>query len=234
MPIKIYQAPKPDEVHIWSACLLDTKLDINYFSSFLSIDEKKRANCFRFLRDQERFIISRSVLRNILAGYLGEAPQSIEIMYGFWGKPHLQKEKALHFNLSHSGDYVLYAITRDYEVGIDLEYINPDLELDEIALMILSPKELNYWKTVKPEEKVNVFFKLWVCKEALVKSSGKGWFNNEHAIALEKLKEFKTRKRNNKLERVTYPYYFEIFPNHASALFVEGPPLYPLHYNWAS
>ena len=228
---KLIPSLKSDEVHIWSACFSDNEKDINYLSSLLSEDEHQRANRFRFPKDQKSFTISRGILRCLLGRYLGQAPQSIEIMYGLGGKPCVLAEKSLHFNLSHSRDHALYAVTRGYEVGIDLEYINENLELDDMALSILSAKELDYWRTVKPEEKVDVFFKLWVTKEAFLKTSGKGWLNNQQAIPLEGLDVLKKENRKNTLnERMTSPYLFESIPGYASALYIEGPPLRPLHF----
>lgn len=226
---------KFDEVHIWSACLPDNERDIPHFVSLLSEDECQKADNFRFPKDQNSFIISRGILRSLLAVYLGEEPQNIEIMYGLWGKPCVLAEKSLHFNLSHSREYVLYAITCGYEVGIDLEYIDRHLELDDIALNILSPQELEYWKIIKQEEKANTFFKFWVCKEAFLKASGKGWLNDKHIIPLESLEALKEGDRNNNQnERMASPCFFEDIPGYASALFIEGPSLRFLHYTWNS
>ena len=43
------------EVHIWLASLLEAKIDVAYFASLLSEDERERANSFRFSRDQEQY-----------------------------------------------------------------------------------------------------------------------------------------------------------------------------------
>ncbi|MBL8676173.1 MAG: 4'-phosphopantetheinyl transferase superfamily protein [Alphaproteobacteria bacterium] len=85
---------------------------------------------------------------------------------------------------------------------------------------LLSAKELNYWRTVKPEEKADTFFKLWVCKEAFLKASEKGWFNDQQTIPLEGLEVLKKDNRNPNLKkRVTFPYFFESIPGYASALY---------------
>ena len=225
---------KLEEVHVWSACLPDNERDINYFASLLSEDECQKADSFRFPKDQNSFIISRGILRSLLAMYLGEEPQNLEIMYGLWGKPCVLTKESIQFNLSHSRDHVLYALTRNYEIGIDLEYIDQHLEVDDMALNILSLQELEYWKTIKSEEKVDTFFKLWVRKEAFLKASGKGWPNDEQMILLEGVDKLEKGQINNGLKRMSSPYLFEVISGYASALFIEGPHLRPLHYTWNS
>lgn len=223
-----------DEVHIWSGCLTENETNLPYFTSLLSQDEQERANCFRFSREQKRYIISRGILRSLLAGYLEELPQKIEILYGFWGKPCLPEEKALSFNLSHSGDYALYAFTHSYEVGIDVEYIDESLELEDMARNVFSATEFSHWKALNGKEKIHSFFKYWALKEALLKASGKGWLECQHALTLTKTTDLKQKLKSDLQEdaKIIYPYYFESIPGYASALFVEGPPLRPLHYIW--
>jgi 4'-phosphopantetheinyl transferase len=230
--LKLVPLLNSDEVHIWSACLPDHAKDVSYFTSILSEDESQKADSFKFFMDQTNFIVSRGILRCLLGSYLGQDPQQIEIIYGLWGKPCLIT-RHLYFNLSHSRNYILYAVTCNYEVGIDLEYIDKTFEIEDMALNILSPHELIYWKNVKPEEKVNTFFKLWVCKEAYLKASGKGWLSDQQEIPLMGLSFLKNDHNPSKVnEKITSPYCFESIPGYASALFIEGPFLRPLHYIW--
>jgi len=234
MNSKEYHPLKLNEVHIWSACLSENESQMPYFASLLSHDEQERASCFRFFRDQKRFTLSRGILRSLLAGYLGEAPQRIEILYGLWGKPCLPKEKALSFNLSHSEDYALYAITQSYEVGIDLEYRDTSLEIEDMARSIFSIAELSHWNALTPEEKTSFFFESWVSKEAFLKASGKGWLESKQEYTQASTNSLKQEQKNDLLENdeILYPYYFESIPGYASALYVEGPPLTILHYVW--
>ncbi|MBP6952678.1 MAG: 4'-phosphopantetheinyl transferase superfamily protein [Alphaproteobacteria bacterium] len=224
---------KSDEVHIWSASLSEAKNDVAYFASLLSKDEHEQANSFRFYKDQKQYTISRGILRSLLAGYLEEAPQTIEIAYGLWRKPYLAQEKFLHFNVSHSRDYALYAFTRSYEVGIDLEHIDTTLDIENIALSIFSPTELNYWNTLSSEHKIDVFFKHWVCKEAFLKASGKGWLENKKELPYTKVWPQKQQQIDNLLKsKITYPYCFKCIPGYSSALFIDGPSLRLLYYVW--
>lgn len=223
---------KDSEVHVWYAYFPENIKNISHFANLLSKDEWQRAESYRFSRDQQYFIISRGILKYLLAYYLKDIPKNIEIMYGLWGKPCVLTAQPLYFNLSHSRDYILYAISRNFEIGVDIEYIDSTINLENIALNVLSSQELAYWKNIKPEDKVNTFFKFWVSKESFLKALGKGWLDTEPIPSLEKkfLDEVSIDYKSNK--KMTFPYCFEIISEYASSLFVNGPFLRPIYYKW--
>lgn len=228
--------PKSDEVHIWLAYFPDNYEKLDYFTSLLSEDEMEKAANFRFLKDQKQWAISRGILRSLLGMYLGLRPRNIEILYGLWGKPRLLDKLSLYFNVSHSKDYVIYALSSKYEVGIDLEYIDPSIDIDTMAPSILSsPQELNYWQTVKKGEKISAFFKLWVCKEAFLKTYGKGWLDRNYNIPNRAIEHLKGEKKRNLSNHKMNPYIFEAIPGYPAALFIKGSDdMITLHYTWNS
>jgi len=224
---KLYSAPM-DEVHIWAASLLDHNKDIDYLKSTLSQDEQQRTSHFKFSKDQNNYIITRGILRCLLSTYLEKPPQSVEFVYGLWGKPCLLEKKVpLHFSVSHSGNYALYAFICQYEVGIDIEYIDKDFEIEDILPTILSPTEQNLWYSVPLEERLQTFFSLWTCKEAYLKAFGKGWLENKTPLSLVNIalsgKNSKAYPPSNSV--TAYPYTFGCIPGYACALFVKGPSL---------
>ncbi len=230
-----------EEAHVWSACLSENENKVLYFTSLLSQDEKEKASQFRFPKDQKRYAISRGILRCLLGKYLREDPEKIEFLYGLWGKPCLPQEKNLFFNLSHSEDYVLYAFTQGYEVGIDIEFIDPNLELEDMARSVFSAEEFFYWDDLSSEGKRNSFFKHWASKEAFLKAGGKGWLETRETPAFFEARAKASDKPKSqqsgrllKNDKVIYPYCFDDIPGYASALFVEGPSLRPLHFTWGS
>lgn len=113
----------PNEIHIWRVALDVTALEMRRLRRTLSADELARAARFHFHRDRRRFIAARGALRNLLAKYLKQAPSALRFSYGPWGKPSLLPPNDLRFNLSHSHDLALYAVS-GREVGIDLERID--------------------------------------------------------------------------------------------------------------
>lgn len=215
-----------EETHIWHVFLLDFISSISYFSSCLSEDEVERANAFKFPADKKKFILGRGLLRYFLGKYLSINPQDIKIVYGLWGKPCLTEKNILYFNISHSGNHALYAFTKHYEVGVDLEYIDKNLILDDLAITIFSSEDLDYWKTLSQCEKTEKFFKYWVYKEAFLKAKGKGWLGGVPSLGLEEISLLRQDARfETPHNEVRYPYFFNCFSGHVSALYVEGPSL---------
>jgi len=76
--------------------------------------------------------------------------------------------------LSHSGDIALIAVTRDCEVGVDIERIRPDVVSDKLSERVFSELELAHLNAVYNSLRVAEFFWLWARKEALVKCKGTG------------------------------------------------------------
>lgn len=137
----------------------------------LSPIEQSRAGRFHFERDRRRFIVARGRLRQLLAERLNTPPERVTIHYGARGKPAVD---GLHFNLSHTGDYALYAFSTDGDVGIDLEALRPMPEADAIAANLFSAAENAEYEHLGPDERTLGFFNCWTRKEAFVKALGDG------------------------------------------------------------
>jgi len=118
---------------------------------------------------------SDRLLRLVLARYLGEAPEEIEIARGAHGKPGLAAEpERLAFNLSHSGDLTLVAVSRGREVGVDVERTRPERDLVALAERALAPEEAVIVRAAAGDERTRVFYELWTRHEARLKCLGVG------------------------------------------------------------
>jgi 4'-phosphopantetheinyl transferase len=166
----------PGEVHVWFASLGQPPQAVQGPASLLSPDERVRGERFRFNHDRQRFISARSFLRMILGEYLGAPPASLVFRYDAQGKPALSGcwTGALEFNLSHSRDGALYALARDRRVGVDLEFVRPLDDLDEMARRVLSEHEQMALGRATPSEKLRLFYEFWTRKEAFIKATGDG------------------------------------------------------------
>jgi len=111
--------------------------------------------------------LARTALRAVLAGYLNRSPDTIEIDHTPLGKPHLAADP-LHFNLSHSRDIALIAVSATAPVGIDLEHPRAFRSPDRLARRFCTARELA--SIENPEQ----LLRLWVRKEAVVKGIGDG------------------------------------------------------------
>ena len=166
-----------DEAHIWRAPLDLAPSQVDHLKSSLSIDERKRADRFVFLKDRRRFIVGRGRLRTILARYLDAQPAQLQFCLGMYGKPSLATvsgEPELRFNLSHSRGLALYAVSRSCEIGIDLERIRTDFDCRHLAERFLSPGENVVLDGIPSNLKHEIFLAYWTCKEAYAKATGLG------------------------------------------------------------
>jgi 4'-phosphopantetheinyl transferase len=162
------------EVHLWQASLDGRPADI--FESFLSPDELERANRFHFLQDRTHFVVARGLLRNLLAAYLGVNCAELRFSYGAKGKPFLLTEgqTPVNFNLSHSHGRAAFAFSRGLELGVDLEYVKDDFDVELIANRFFSRAEVLALRTVTAELRKQAFFTCWTRKEAYIKARGEG------------------------------------------------------------
>lgn len=129
----------------------------------LSEDEKLRAARFRFPADRDRWTIARASLRVILSRCSGIPAAGIRFTLGRHGKPALDGHTGLEFNLAHSGDWAIVAVTRGIPVGIDLERIRPNVNM---AALLQRLGDRN------PPEGQREQFQAWARREAMTKALG--------------------------------------------------------------
>ncbi|MDB6125656.1 MAG: phosphopantetheine-protein transferase [Pedosphaera sp.] len=180
------------EVHVWSATLDRTTDELTHFSSLLSDDERTRANRFHFERDQNRFTVGRGLLRTVLSRYVQKPAHELKFTYSDRGKPTLgglPVNETLHFNLSHSRDFALLAVTRVCPIGVDVEWIRPLSDAEAIAERFFSARESTALKALPVGQKPIGFFNLWTRKEAWLKATGEGISNSLNQVEVSLLPE---------------------------------------------
>jgi 4'-phosphopantetheinyl transferase len=151
-------------VEVWQADLAQPVELVACLEAMLSDDERRRA---ARLASAERWIVARAALRIVLAGHLGAHPSDVEFAAGPHGKPELSGS-ALRFNLSHSGDMALIALTRAAEVGIDVERTSRRSSAVERTLTDAERASLD------DRDRHIALLRLWCRKEALAKAGGGG------------------------------------------------------------
>lgn len=166
------------DVHIWSATLSATSQQEEDAYQLLSPDEHARADRFRFAQHRRRFIMARSNLRQILSFYLNIDPKNICFMYNDHGKPYLESkgQTNLEFSLAHSDDLAAYAIRLNHAIGIDIEIIK-DPSPKGVAERFFSELENKQLSQLSESEYCQAFYRIWVCKEAVIKADGRGLSN---------------------------------------------------------
>ena len=109
------------ELHLWRAWLDSGGWRV---AGDLPAAERDRAAGIERSEARERWVASRWALREVLGLYLEREPAEIELRFGSRGKPMLAGgDGSLRFNLSHSGELALIAVTGEREVGVDIQRI---------------------------------------------------------------------------------------------------------------
>ncbi len=180
-PAKWYASPlepalPASAVHVWRADLGSEAACLRLLERNLSAREWARAARFRFARDRERFIAARGLLREIVALYLNTSARRLSFGYTGHGKPFLAEpgHSGLRFNVSHSLDVVLVAVAYEREVGVDIEHMHADLEVEAIAETVLCTAERRALNRFDGKAKRQAFLRFWTRKEAYIKADGRG------------------------------------------------------------
>ncbi len=166
-----------EEVHVWRGWLDLPQSKIEALEPTLSEDELNRARRFHFAKDRMHFIAARGQLRTILGRYLVREPQTLGFTYNAYGKPSLAgmpEGEGLLFNVSHAGSVALFAITRNLAIGVDVEYIQRQMEWESVAEHFFSPYEVGMLKKVPQNMRHIAFFNCWTRKEAYIKARAMG------------------------------------------------------------
>jgi 4'-phosphopantetheinyl transferase len=166
-----------DEAHIWQMPLEQPPDRVAALARLLSPDETDRAARFHFERDRRRFIVSHAGLRQILRRYLACAPDRLRFDLGAQGKPYLAGQLAdsgVQFNLSHSHELAVLAVTRRRAVGIDVEYVHPPSDMLALAARFFSAAEHAALLSLPDDQRLTGFFNCWTRKEAYLKAIGTG------------------------------------------------------------
>ena len=166
-----------EEVHVWRVAIDGIRQAYEGYWETLAPDEKARAERYHFERDRDRFVLARGVLRMILGRYLNLAPQDVRFSYTEYGKPYLQSESApsdITFNLTHSHKLAVLAVAHARQIGVDLEYVRPDLASESIAKRFFAGNEITALFSQPPQVRTEAFFHCWTRKEAFIKAVGEG------------------------------------------------------------
>ena len=149
-----------------------TSQEYDRWYELMDEEKKARVDRFRFVEDKKRTVAGEMLARKAISKWCNVPAESVAFGKNNYGKP-FAKELAVEFNVSHSGDMVVCAVS-DRPVGIDVEQIRP--MRDSVAKRICSQEELDYWSdpSISEAERLNRFFEIWTAKEAYCKCIGIG------------------------------------------------------------
>lgn len=154
--------------------IVDTTL-LEHYHQLLNEDEIKRLQRLVFNKHQHQFLVARALVRSVLAGYLGlDDPASIAFRSNANGKPELDLDTKLHFNLSHTNGLIAMVVMQQAPVGIDVEYLSRKADIANLAQRYFSVQESEAMLAMPVAKWNERFFDLWTLKEAFLKACGTG------------------------------------------------------------
>lgn len=148
-----------------SLCVME-----NYMPFLHPAKQKKISQLIRY-EDKLRAFIADILIRALLCRKMNVKNDRIYFRFNSFGKPRLEEEYDIHFNISHSGEWVVCAID-SVPIGIDVQKILPvDLS---IAERFFSKEEYRDLMSIDDKDKLHYFYDLWTLKESYVKAIGTG------------------------------------------------------------
>lgn len=168
-----------DVAHVWIFSRRHYLSECEEMSRLISSIENVRAASFRAEGHRRDFIIARALLRVIVGGYCGCHPHEMQFEYGARGKPVLTRKSRrsahIEFNMSHSGDAVLIAVSQDAEVGADIEEVgSATVYSDAIASTCINAQEAPTFAGLTGMDRSLMLLRYWIHKEAYLKATGCG------------------------------------------------------------
>jgi 4'-phosphopantetheinyl transferase len=164
-----------NEIHVWvQRYKLINEDTLLLFKNILSLEEREKLRAKPTNDLKEKFIIGKGSLRYLLQYYSDIPAQYIRFNIGPYGKPSMKHPSELKFNISHSGEMWILGLTKNTEIGIDIELVQNSFSYSLILDMVLSENEKKFFSLLYKKEKDKTFFDIWTKKEALLKAIGVG------------------------------------------------------------
>jgi 4'-phosphopantetheinyl transferase len=166
--------PPADGVHVWWRELhADDRIDPG-FVALLSQAERARAERFGTPLLRARYVAGRATLRLLLGRCLGIDAADVPITRGRRGRPYVERDGAPDFNVSHTRDAAIIALSTRGPVGVDLERGDRSVDAARLARKFATARERAVMAALGDDDVRRRFLRLWTCKEAMSKATGDG------------------------------------------------------------
>ena len=210
-----------ETIHVRSLSLLSCKQQIEQLARYLCPDEREQAARFHFQPDHDRYVAARALLRLQLGALLHRDAKTLLFEYTSYGKPFI-KNCGIEFNLSHSGDWVLFAFSHSAEIGADIEQIRPMPDMPDVARQNFSATEFALWQATPAPDRTQAFYRCWTRKESFIKAIGEGLScpldSFEVAFGLDQPARLTSLKRDEESAAQWWMADLSDFPDYAAAV----------------
>ena len=176
-----------NDIHIWKVKISYDLFEKNINNGYCFINneiknyitEEEYYLCLKFYKtkDKIRSFISKFLLKKLISNYLNLSPNLIFFRYNEYSKPFIVNNinlLSLQFNISHAGEYIVFAFTKSSNIGIDIELYDKEIDKKSLVNAVFSEQEILQWENLSEDEKLYSFYHVWSCKEALLKGIGVG------------------------------------------------------------
>ena len=228
-------ALRTSEVHLWRIDLDQERRNLEAMERNLIGTEIEKSRRFRFGKDREQFILSHGILREVLGTYLKVEPKDVPIASDSRGKPEIiggSKKAELRFNLSHSEGMTLIATAMNRDLGVDVEYAEPDFPVLEVAQRFFTRREAELVASSKGTERSEAFFRIWTRREAYMKATGAGLGSPSASVPFFGGGTSSETVHNFKNGREWTCFDIKLERNYFAALVVEGRDLGLRMFKW--
>jgi 4'-phosphopantetheinyl transferase len=151
---------------------------LSQYLDMLSESERVQQKRFHFEKHRHQYLITRALVRSVLSRYDDSLkPSQWEFSKNNYGKPSISNaalKNPVQFNLSHTDELIVMAVTKEKQIGVDVEYLPRLGKTLDIANHFFSPSEASQLLALPVEQQRNRFFDLWTLKEAYIKACGMG------------------------------------------------------------
>ncbi|MDM5357290.1 4'-phosphopantetheinyl transferase superfamily protein [Peribacillus sp. ACCC06369] len=166
------------------ALKLPINLNENTYEEMLHLLPKQRRLSIHKLQkknDKYRSLFGELLAKWFISDILRKPFQNIHFILDKHGKPNLVGGR-IHFNITHSGDWVVVGIHKD-PIGVDIEEVK-DFNIHEITKSTFSSKEFSYFIKLPKAKQIDIFFKMWTLKESWLKCIGTGFLVSPNTFSI--------------------------------------------------
>lgn len=166
-----------NDIHLWitQAQYIHAKSLLNRYNYLLTEDEALKHKSYKFEIHRHTYLVTRAFIRDILSHYSDTPPRLWQFKAGAHGKPEVVNSQIpLQFNLSHTDDLIICAVTLNHAIGCDVENTRRTCEYLGIAEHFFARNEFEELLNKTGSEQRNRFFEYWTLKESYIKACGQG------------------------------------------------------------
>jgi len=164
-------------IHLW-ICFPEAireSILLARYDQLMTFEERDKQQRYLFERDRHDALITRALVRSVLSRYVAVAPEHWRFSKGDKGKPEIVDAPwPLRFNVSHTRGMIICGVTRQYDLGVDIEHVDRNTDVTGIADRFFSPVEVKELFSLPAPNQRSRFFDYWTLKESYIKAWGQG------------------------------------------------------------